>query len=101
MLLDRDGVAYTEPGKNEVCIHEFVARNRQAYERLLEKVDALKRQVTIHYLVHDPKLLRLYRSRGFILRSQPFYVCMARPLGRQSLLSAFGPNFTWSGLDQF
>jgi len=57
--------------------------------------------VVIHYLVHDRTLLGLYRDHGFRFRPRSFYVCMAKPLGKSSLRSTFGPNFTWSPLDQF
>jgi len=101
IVTDRDGFVYTETGKDTVCIYEFVARNRAARERLLNRVESLNRPVTIHYLVRDPALASLYRRRGYLFRPQSFFVCMARPLGKSSLRTAFGPDFAWSPLDQF
>lgn len=101
IITDRAGFVYAETGRHTVSIHEFVARNRDARARLLSRVESLNRPVTIHYLVRDPALVSLYRRRGCLFRPLSFYVCMARPLSKTSLLAAFGPNFAWSPLDQF
>jgi GNAT superfamily N-acetyltransferase len=101
IITDRDGFVYAETGKDTVSIYEFVARNRAARARLLKRVESLNRPATVHYLVRDRALLRLYKDRGYCFRPQSFFVCMARPLGGTSLPSAFGPDFVWSPLDQF
>lgn len=101
LLVDRDGFACVEVDKDAASVYEFSVRNRAAGERLLRRIESLNRPAFVHYLVHDRTLLMLYRDRGLSLRPQSFYVCMAKPLGKSSLRSAFGPNFIWSPLDQF
>jgi len=101
LIVDREGFAYVETDKDATSIYEFIARSRPAYERLLGRIEALNRPAIVHYLVHDPMLLKLYRLRGFTLRPRAFFVLMAKPLGHLSLRSAFGPGFSWSPFDQF
>jgi ribosomal protein S18 acetylase RimI-like enzyme len=98
---DRDGFAYVEAERDVVRVYELVARSQPARARIFRRIEALNRPVIVHYLVHDPALLRFYRARGFTIRPRAYFVCMAKPLGRTSLRTAFGPDFSWSPLDQF
>jgi GNAT superfamily N-acetyltransferase len=101
LIVDRDGFAYVETDRDTTSIYELAARSHSAYRRLLTRIEALNRPAIVHYLVRDPTLLKLYRSAGFTFRPRAFFVLMAKPLGRLSLRSTFGPDFSWSPLDQF
>jgi len=101
VMPDRDGFAYVEAEKDAVRVYELVARNARARERIFAGIEGLNRPVIVHYSINDPALVRFYRDRGFCLRPRAYFVCMARPLGRISLRTAFGRDFSWSPLDQF
>lgn len=100
-FVDRDGYAFTETDKDGLWVTEFIAADRAAYERILDRIVAQGKRVLVDVTVHDPVLKSLYRERGFRFRAQSYGSLMALPLGPASLRAAFGPRFFYTSVDQF
>ena len=101
VFLDRDGYAATEPDAFGRWIREFFARDRAAFERLLDRIIATGCKGLVDCCVLDPVLAGIYRERGFRFRYDTYQALMAKPLARVSVRQAFGPLFFWTTVDQF
>jgi GNAT superfamily N-acetyltransferase len=101
IIVERDGYAFTEPEREGIWISEFVARNRAAYQRILDRIMALGKNVIVDCLVYDPVLQSIYRQKRFRFRYANYGVLMAKPLADVSIRQAFGPHFFWTPVDQF
>jgi GNAT superfamily N-acetyltransferase len=101
VFIDRDGYAFTEPDSFGRRIYEFVARNRAAYVRLLNRISAATRGGLVDYYVRDPILRRIYAERGARFRRETYSSLMVKPLTRATFRSVFGSRFFQSPVDQF
>jgi GNAT superfamily N-acetyltransferase len=101
IYIDRDGYAFTEPDTFGRRIYEFVARDRPAYVRLLDRVAAATRGGLVDYYVRDPILRSIYAERGARFRRDTYACLMVKPLARATFRSVFGPRFFQSPVDQF
>jgi predicted acetyltransferase len=101
VFVDRDGYAVTEPDSFGRWIREFIARDRAAFERLLDRIVATGCKGLVDCCVLDPVLARIYRERKFRFRYHTYHALMAKPLARVSVRQAFGPRFFWTTVDQF
>ena len=101
IFVDRDGYAFTQPDTFGRRIDEFIARNRAAYVRLLDRIAAATRGGLVDYYVRDPMLRSIYRERGARFRRQTYASLMVKPLTRVSFRPVFGTHFFQSPVDQF
>jgi len=101
VFIDRDGYALTEPDPFGRRIYEFVARNRAAYVRLLNRIAAATRGGLLDYYVRDPILRSIYAKRGARFRRETYASLMVKPLTRATFRSVFGSRFFQSPVDQF
>jgi GNAT superfamily N-acetyltransferase len=101
VFIDRDGYAFTEPDTFGRRIYEFVARNRAAYVRLLDRIAAATRGGLVDYYVRDPILRSIYAKRGARFRRETYACLMVKPLTRATFRPVFGPGFFQSPVDQF
>jgi len=101
IVATRDGYAITENFRNALWIDEILCRNRAAYVRILDRLLKRRPEVLVDCGVWDPVLERIYRERGFRFRRKNYGTLMARPLGKASVRSVFGPRFFWTPSDQF
>jgi GNAT superfamily N-acetyltransferase len=101
IFIDRDGYAFTEPDTFGRRIYEFIARNRAAYVRLLDRITAATRGGLVDYYVRDPILKHIYASRGARFRRETYSCLMVKPLTRATFRSVFGSRFYQSPVDQF
>ena len=101
VFVDRDGYAVTEPDSFGRWIREFLARDRAAFERLLDRIIATGCKGLVDCYVLDPVLAGIYRERGFRFRYHAYHAFMAMPLAGISVRQAFGPRFFWTVVDQF
>jgi len=101
VFIDRDGYAFTESDTFGRRIYEFIARNRAAYVRLLDRIFAATRGGLVDYYVRDPILRAIYKERGARFRRETYSSLMVKPLTRATFRSVFGPRFFQSPVDQF
>ena len=101
VFIDRDGYAFTEPDSFGRRIYEFIARNRAAYVRLLNRIAAATRGGLLDYYVRDPILRSIYAKRGARFRRETYASLMVKPLTRATFRSVFGSRFFQSPVDQF
>jgi hypothetical protein len=101
VFVDRDGYAVTEPDTFGRWILEFFARDRAAFERLLDRIITTGCKGLVDCYVRDPVLAGIYREREFRFRYHTYHALMAKPLARVSVRQAFGPGFFWTTVDQF
>ncbi|MCX6843003.1 MAG: GNAT family N-acetyltransferase [candidate division WOR-3 bacterium] len=101
VFVDRDGYAATEPDMFGRWIREFLARDRAAFERLLDRIIATGCKGLVDCCVLDPILAGIYSERGFRFRYHTYHALMAKPLAQVSVRQTFGPHFFWTTVDQF
>jgi ribosomal protein S18 acetylase RimI-like enzyme len=101
VFIDRDGYAFTEPDTFGRRIYEFIARNRAAHIRLLDRIAAATRGGLVDYYVRDPILMGIYAERGARFRRETYSSLMVKPLTRATFRSIFGTRFFQSPVDQF
>jgi GNAT superfamily N-acetyltransferase len=101
VFIDRDGYACTDPDPFGRRIYEFIARNRAAYVRLLDRIFAATRGGLVDYYVRDPILRAIYEERGARFRRETYSSLMVRPLTHATFRSVFGTSFFQSPVDQF
>jgi predicted acetyltransferase len=101
VFVDRDGYAATQPDSFGRWIVEFFARDRAAFERLLDRVIATGCKGLVDCCVLDPVLAGIYREHGFRFRYHTYHAFMAKPLAGISVRQAFGPRFFWTEVDRF
>jgi len=101
VFIDRDGYAFTEPDTFGRRVYEFVACNRAAYVRLLDRITAATRGGLVDYYVRDPILRSIYAKRGARFRRETYSSLMVKPLTHATFRSVFGPRFFQSPVDQF
>jgi GNAT superfamily N-acetyltransferase len=101
VFVDRDGYAFTDPDTFGRRIYEFIARNRPAYVRLLDRISIATRGGLVDYFVRDPILRTLYAERGARFRRDTYACLMVKSLTRATFRSVFGPRFFQSPVDQF
>ena len=101
VFIEREGYAFTEPDTFGRRIYEFIARNRAAYVRLLDRIIAATHGGLVDYYVRDPILRSLYAQRGARFRRETYSCLMVKPLTRATFRSAFGSHFFQSPVDQF
>jgi GNAT superfamily N-acetyltransferase len=101
VFIDRGGYAFTEPDTFGRRIYEFIARNRPAYVRLLDRICAATRGGLVDYYVRDPILRSIYAGRGARFRRETYASLMVKPLTHATFHSVFGPRFFQSPVDQF
>jgi GNAT superfamily N-acetyltransferase len=101
LLVERSGYAYVEADKTVAGVSELVAANSVTRLRLIRRIEALNRPVTVWYVVADPALRRVLRSRGYYLRPRGFGRFMAVSLTDAPLSRLLSPRFYYSPLDRF
>jgi GNAT superfamily N-acetyltransferase len=101
IFVDHDGYVFTQPDTFGRRIDEFLAHNRAAYVRLLDRITAATRGGLVDYYVRDPMLRAIYRERGARFRRETYASLMVRPLTGTSFRSVFGSGFFQSPVDQF
>jgi hypothetical protein len=101
VFVDRDGYVATQPDAFGRWIVEFFARDRAAFERLLDRIIATGCKGLVDCYVLAPVLREIYRERGFRFRYHTYHALMAKPLAGVSVRQVFGPRFFWTTVDQF
>jgi ribosomal protein S18 acetylase RimI-like enzyme len=101
IFIDHDGYAFTDPDKFGRRIEEFIARNRPAYVRLLDRIFSATRGGLVDYYVRDPILRSIYKQRGARFRRETYASLMVKSLTRAPFSSVFGSRFFQSPVDQF
>ncbi len=101
IFTDRDGYAFTEPDTFGRRIYEFLARDRAAYVRLLDRIITATHGGLVDYYVRDPILRSIYAERGARFRRETYACLMVKPLTRATFRSVFGSRFYQCPVDQF
>lgn len=83
-------------------IRELVALNTEVMNRLLERVEEKSKDLIYDRAVFDDALLRVYKSRDYMIQKKSHSTLMAKPLtSKASLKKTYGNKFFLTSLDFF
>ena len=101
LLVDAEGYALTGQGWDSTFLFEVVARNQDAYRRIIDRARRLGRPNVVGIRAYDPVLRELYRELGFRPQLAAYGRLMVLPLSPTRFAAAFGDRFRHSPADAF
>lgn len=100
-ILLANGYALLSENQDMTKIQEMVALDYDTYEELIDKTEISAKAGVINRAVADPKLLDIYKSRGYGVHTGNNNVLMVKPLKEAWFSDAYGDSFYIGGLDWF
>jgi predicted acetyltransferase len=100
-VLMRDGYAFLNKDRGATRIHEMVASNEATYQKLVIESERMSTGIIIDRSVYDPKLLKVYKSRGYKTQLGSNSVLMVKPLDKIDYREVFGDSIYLGFLDWF
>ncbi len=96
------GYAIFRKDREGVWIRELIALTADDMERLVSQIEQQAKDVVYDRMVLDNALLKIYESRGYMIRRESHSVLMAKPLtANASIKQAYGDKFFMTSLDWF
>ena len=101
-IIDEEGYVLFRRERSGIWIRELVALNTKEMDRLIGLVEGKAKDLTYERTVLDEALLRLYKSRGYMIQKRSHWVMMIKPLTTDaSFKQMYGDEFYFTGLDTF
>lgn len=101
-LIRKDGYVIFRGDKSGIWIRELIALNSKEADRLVDIMEKRTRGLVYDRAVLDKGLLRVYRSRGYMIQEKGHSVMMFKLLSpNASFKETYGDKLYLSRLDAF
>lgn len=102
ILIEDEGYVVFRKEKATTWVRELIATGKKGTERLVTAIEQKTKAIVYNRAILDKTLLKVYRSRDYIIQEKGYAVMMCKPLtGDVSFTQTYGDKFFLSRLDSF